>query len=131
MNLGMAVCICIKFNLFMRPPCFYFKILGIGESFMRLRFRTFSWQTKLHSYFLTIYPSGRYFEILISRKLWGLGKHFIWWIIIDWNPFNKCIRRKTTKLGKSCVFFFFYSWCRDFFCWFTILIQKDTFIIMK
>lgn len=131
MNLGMAVCICIKFNLFMRPPCFYFKILGIGESFMRLRFRTFSWHTKLHSYFLIDLSIRRNFEILIARKIWGPVKHFKWWIIIDWNPFYKCIRRKTSKLGKSCVWFFFLFLMSWLFCWFTILIQKDTFIIMK
>lgn len=94
------------FNLFMSPPCFYEK----GEPSTILRFRTFSWKTKLHSYFLTLYPLGRHFEILIVRKLSGPGQHFSWWIIIDWNPFNTCISRKTTKLIKIlCLYFFLHD----------------------
>lgn len=86
------------------------KILEKGEPSTILRFRTFSWKTKLHSYFLTLYPLGRHFEILIVRKLSGPGQHFSWWIIIDWNPFNTCISRKTTKLIKIlCLYFFLHD----------------------
>lgn len=106
------------------------KILEKGEPSTILRFRTFSWKTKLHSYFLTLYPLGRHFEILIVRKLSGPGQHFSWWIIIDWNPFNTCISRKTTKLIKIlCLYFFFMmSWL---FCWFPISFEKDTFLVVK